>query len=87
MARERAKLNAIRSIPSIPFMVFFVGNNAERRTYPGMKRRKGNPTSILSMPFIEFNAIGSKTIPQSMQRIMSIGYVINDIFIEKRRIS
>ena len=84
MAKERPKLNAIRSIPSIPF---FVGNNAERRIYPGIKRRNGNPNSILSMPFIESNVIGSKRIPQSMQSIMSIGCVLNDIFIEKRRIS
>ena len=87
MARERAKLNAILSIPSIPLVFFFVGNNADRRTYPRIKRMKGNPNSILSMLFIESNAIGSKRMPQSMQRIISIGYVLNDIFIEKRRIS
>ena len=60
MARESTKLNAKRSIVSIPVFVFLNGKRTKLNRYPGMNNRKGKPRMIRMVPSISVKAIGNK---------------------------
>jgi hypothetical protein len=81
MAIEEPKLSAILSIPSIPLFSFFVGKSAKIRVYPGMKKRKGNPNIIRIVLSIGITKRVSKIVVHTIHRIISIGYLVNMIFI------
>ena len=77
---DRPKLSAIRSIPSIPRSVFFEGNKAKIKRYPGMNKMNGNPRSVRTVVSIESNVIGSNAVLQRIQSRISTGYFDDDIF-------
>jgi len=80
IAMERPKLSAMRSITSIPRSVFFAGNKAKIKMYPGMNKRNGKPRSVRTVVSIESNAIGSNAMLQRVQSRISRGYFDDEIF-------
>lgn len=80
IAMDKPKLSAMRSIPSIPRSVFFAGNKAKIKMYPGMNKMKGKPSSVRTIVSMENNEIGSNTVLQSIQNRISSGYFEDEIF-------
>jgi hypothetical protein len=78
MTIEKQKLRAILSMLSIPFIV---GKSAKMRIYPGTKKRKGNPSIDRIILSIGSTKRGSKRIAHTIHKIISIGYLLNIIFI------
>ena len=71
---DRPKLSAMRSMTSIPRSIFFAGNMAKIRRYPGMNRRNGTPRIVRIVVSMDSNVIGSNMVLQRIHRIMSRGY-------------
>jgi len=51
------------------------------KTYPGTKSKNGNPNIVRTIILDENNKIGSKIMAHAIHKMISIGYLINDIFI------
>ena len=85
IARERAKLSAIRSIVSITVFIFLSGKRAKLSRYPGMNNKKGKPRMIRMVPSI-FNKIkGNRIMLHSRQRRTSARGLFNTIFMFHQR--
>ena len=65
---------------SIPLFPFFVGKSAKTRAYPGMNRRKGNPRIVRIVVSFESSERGSKIFAHTIHSIISMGYLVNKIF-------
>ena len=85
IARERAKLSAIRSIVSIPVLVFLSGKRAKLSRYPGMNKRKGKPKMIRTVPSISVKVIGNRIMLHSRQMRTSVRGLFKAIFMFHQR--
>lgn len=77
MAIEKPKLNPILSNPLIPLQSFFIGKSMKISIYPGMKRRNGSPIIMRKISSTFSKVTGSISIVHTINRIMSIGYLLN----------
>ena len=80
IARERAKLSAIRSTVSIPVFVFLSGKRAKLSKYPGMNNKKGRPRTIRMVPSISVKIMGNRIMLHSRQRRTSAKGLFKAIF-------
>ena len=76
-AIEKPKLNPILSNVLIPLQSVFIGKSMKMNIYPGIKRRKGNPIIIRNISSMLSRVTGSISIPQRINRIISIGNFLN----------
>ena len=70
---DNPKLSAIRSSVSMPLSVFFAGNNAKTRMYPGMNSMNGSPSMSLSVGCMLNRTSGTSSRLTIRQRMMSSG--------------
>ena len=74
IAIDNPKLRAIRSILSMPRVVFFVGNKTKISRYPGINSIKGSPRIILTASLRLNRITGTISKLQRIQAKTSIGY-------------
>jgi len=79
IAMETPKLNAIRSVSSMPFSVFLEGKSAKMVRYPGMKRIIGKLIMIRKISFILRRIRKSPMILQMKHRIIVFGYLTESL--------